>query len=149
MGSTTDTPPTSDEVFDENHNQAMEEAQADVLPSQDSETVSTYLGQDQNLENIQTRTVELSNNSQSFLAEPMDSDNAPGIILIHERRGLNEHIEDMAQVIAAQGYRVLAVDLYQGEVAQDRDAAMELSSSVEQDTAIATMTEAEEFLRQA
>lgn len=143
----TSTTSTSDQVFDENHNQAMEEASADMLPSQDSETVSTYLGQNQNLEDIETRTVSLANNSQSFLAEPMDATDAPGIILIHERWGLNEHIQDMAQVIAAQGYRVLAVDLYQGAVAENREEAMELSSSVDQEMAIATMADAEEFLR--
>jgi len=61
-----------------------------------------------------------------FLARPQAADGAPGIIVIHEWWGLNENIESMAKQLAGEGYLALAVDLYDGEVAEDRDRAREL-----------------------
>src|SRR5918994_1440284 len=56
---------------------------------------------------------ELANNSQQQ-QEPM-----PAVIMIHEWLGLNEHIKNQADLLAKEGYVVLAVDLYGGEVATD------------------------------
>ena len=47
----------------------------------------------------------------------------PGLILIHEWWGLNDNMRDMARQLAGQGYRVLAVDLYDGNVATDPQTA--------------------------
>ena len=54
----------------------------------------------------------------------------PAIIMIHENRGLNSYIKDMANTLANQGYVVLAVDLFKGQVATTNDQARILSSSV-------------------
>jgi carboxymethylenebutenolidase len=54
----------------------------------------------------------------------------PAVIMIHEWFGLNEHIKNQANILAKEGYVVLAVDLYQGEVATTSNRAMELASSV-------------------
>jgi carboxymethylenebutenolidase len=54
----------------------------------------------------------------------------PAVVMIHEWWGLNDHIKDMADELASQGYVVLAADLYNGEVAADPNRARELSSSV-------------------
>jgi carboxymethylenebutenolidase len=74
---------------------------------------------------------ELANNSQQ-LQELM-----PAVIIIHEWWGLNEHIKNQADILAKEGYVVLAVDLYKGEVATDSNRAMELASSVRNDPASA------------
>lgn len=50
----------------------------------------------------------------------------PGVIVIHEWWGLNDNVVDMAKRIAAEGYAVLAVDLYGGESAATPDEAMAL-----------------------
>jgi len=69
-----------------------------------------------------------------FLAQP-DTVGAPGgafparqpaVLLIHEWWGLNENIQDMARRLAHQGYTVLAVDLYGGEIAEEPAAAQRL-----------------------
>ncbi len=50
----------------------------------------------------------------------------PGVIVIQEWWGLNENIESMARQLAGEGYLALAVDLYGGQVATDRDGARAL-----------------------
>lgn len=54
------------------------------------------------------------------------ADALPGVVVIHEWWGLNANVEDMARRIAAEGYRVLAVDLYGGRAASTPDEAMAL-----------------------
>ena len=62
-----------------------------------------------------------------FLAKPANAAaDAPGMIVIHEWWGLNENIESMARQLAGEGYVALAVDLYGGRVAEDRDTARAL-----------------------
>ena len=74
---------------------------------------------------------ELANNTQQQQQqEPM-----PAVIMIHEWWGLNEHIKNQADILAKEGYVVLAVDLYRGEVAADSNRAMELTSSVRNNSA--------------
>ncbi|MDX1443283.1 MAG: dienelactone hydrolase family protein [Gammaproteobacteria bacterium] len=50
----------------------------------------------------------------------------PGILLFHEWWGLNDNIRAMADKLAGQGYVVLAVDLYDDQVAADPAEAREL-----------------------
>ena len=47
---------------------------------------------------------------QGYLSRPQTGGPFPGVLLIHENRGLNEHIREVARRIAAQGFGVLAVD---------------------------------------
>ncbi|MCH8556896.1 MAG: dienelactone hydrolase family protein [Balneolia bacterium] len=64
-----------------------------------------------------------------FMAEPEASqgdDSIPSVILIHEWWGLNENIQTMTRRLAGEGYRVLAVDFYGGEVAADMENAQRL-----------------------
>ncbi len=49
-----------------------------------------------------------------------------GVIVIHEWWGLNDNIRTMARQLAGEGYLALAVDLYEGGVAEDREGAMAL-----------------------
>jgi len=58
-------------------------------------------------------------------------DNAPAILLIHEWWGLNDHIKSVAVEFASQGYVALAVDLYDGSVATEPDAARSLMQAVD------------------
>lgn len=68
---------------------------------------------------------------KGFLAEPAAADGPlPGIIAIHEWWGLNDNIKSMTQRLAGEGYRVLAVDLYEGEVADDPTKARQLTQQV-------------------
>src|SRR5688572_9655859 len=77
---------------------------------------------------------ELANNTQQ---QQQQQEPMPAVIMIHERWGLNEHIKNQADILAKEGYVVLAVDLYRGEVAADSNRAMELTSSVRNNSASA------------
>ena len=46
-----------------------------------------------------------------YLAQPAGAGTYPGILVIHENRGLNEHTRDIARRYAAEGFVALAVDL--------------------------------------
>ncbi len=50
----------------------------------------------------------------------------PAVIMIHEWWGLNDNIRAMADKLAAEGYIVLAVDLFGGEFATEPGAARQL-----------------------
>lgn len=54
----------------------------------------------------------------------------PGLIVIHEWWGLNDNVRDEAARLAAEGYVVLAVDLYGGRTAAQPPEAMKLSQQL-------------------
>jgi carboxymethylenebutenolidase len=83
-----------------------------------------------------------NNNSTGYLVYPELANNTqqqmlPAVIMIHEWWGLNEHIKNQANILAKEGYVVLAADLYQGEVATTANRSRELSSSVRNNPASA------------
>lgn len=71
-------------------------------------------------------------------------DPLPALIVIHEWWGLNDGVRAMADRLAAEGYIVLAIDLYGGRVADTPDAARKLMMEV-----LENPQAAEENIRQA
>lgn len=64
------------------------------------------------------------NEISGYLAMPEDAgDDLPGLIVIHEWWGLNDNIRMMTRRLADQGYKALAVDLYNGKSADTPDRA--------------------------
>jgi carboxymethylenebutenolidase len=49
-----------------------------------------------------------------YLADPEGDGPHPGVVIIHEARGLNDNIKDTAGRFAREGYVALAVDLFSG-----------------------------------
>jgi carboxymethylenebutenolidase len=70
----------------------------------------------------------------------------PAILLIHEWWGLNPWVKEQADKYAAQGYVVLAVDLYRGKSAVDPTEAHELSRGVPQDRAMKDLQAAYDYI---
>jgi len=93
---------------------------------------STNVTSDQGLET--KKSINYFDSSSGYLAYPssvnLANEKIPGIIMIHENRGLNAYIKDMANTLARQGYVVLAVDLFKGQMATNNDQARLLSTSV-------------------
>lgn len=50
-----------------------------------------------------------------YLATPAGGAKGPGVLVIQEWWGLVDHIEDVADRFAAEGFVALAPDLYHGE----------------------------------
>lgn len=72
-----------------------------------------------------------------YLAVPegtADGADLPGVIVIHEWWGLNDNIERMADRLAGEGYRALAVDLYGGRVATTPGEAQAIMGEVSGET---------------
>ena len=57
----------------------------------------------------------------------------PGIVLLHAWWGLNRDIVEMAEALAAQGFQVVAPDLFDGAVASTPEAAKRLVARSESD----------------
>jgi len=58
-----------------------------------------------------------------------------GILLIHGWMGLNNDIKDLAEQFSQAGYRAMAIDLYNGQVAKGPRQARELMNAVRQSEA--------------
>ena len=58
-----------------------------------------------------------------YLARPASSGTYPGIVIIHENRGLVEHTKDVARRYAGQGFIALAVDLVSRAGGSQADSA--------------------------
>lgn len=55
-----------------------------------------------------------------YLAQPKSPSRAPGVVVIHENRGLLDHFKDVARRLAKIGYAALAVDLLSGAGGTDK-----------------------------
>jgi carboxymethylenebutenolidase len=95
---------------------------------------------------IVAQNVTYFNNVNGYYVAPRGNGDYPGIILIHEWWGLNTQMRQTADTLANQGYRVLAVDLYNGKVATTQEEAMQLVGQVNQGQALANMQAALGFL---
>lgn len=84
---------------------------------------------------IDNKTVEYRVNDkvfQGYLAFDSDKkDKRPGILLVHEWWGHNDHIRRRADMLAELGYTALAVDMYgNGKQANNFDEAAQLAQEI-------------------
>lgn len=70
----------------------------------------------------------------------------PGVVMIHENRGLRPEIKETAETLAKEGYQVLAVNLL-GGVAEDQTGARQLTANFQQEEGVANMRAAAKYLR--
>jgi carboxymethylenebutenolidase len=64
---------------------------------------------------MQTREIATSElKGGGYLATPDGNGPHPGVVVIHEAHGLNDHIKDVTRRLADAGYASLAVDLFTG-----------------------------------
>jgi carboxymethylenebutenolidase len=82
-------------------------ARADILPEGDPRIVS--------------QTLEFTGGGGYFV-KPSAEGKYPGVIVIHENRGLNPHIKDVARRMAVEGFAVLAPDYLHGMGGTPEDA---------------------------
>jgi len=71
---------------------------------------------------------------------------APGLVLVQEWWGINDHIRSLADRFAAAGFVVLAPDLYRGKVATDAGEAQQLMTALDGKQAMDDLAGAAAFL---
>ena len=105
--------------------------------------------------NLENKSVQYFEDANGYLVYPLSSSGnpnskLPGVVMIHEWWGLNQNIKDMANLLAKQGFVVLAVDLYHGKVAESPESAMKLVQVVRnnQNNSLANLQAAVKYLSQ-
>ena len=100
-------------------------AKADILPENDPR--------------IQTKPIDFEG-GKGYLATPKAEGKYPGVLVIHENRGLNPHIKDIARRLAAEGFAALAPDYLAklGGTPDDADKARDLIGTLKPEDILAT-----------
>ncbi len=80
-----------------------------------------------------------------YLAVP-DSGSGPGVIVLQEWWGVDEHISDVCDRFAKEGFFALAPDLYRGETTEQPDEAQQKMMALDMDQAELDMRGAVDFL---
>ena len=86
-----------------------------------------------------------SGTAHGYLAVP-ESGSGPGVIVIQEWWGLTDHIADVTDRLAKEGFVALAPDLYGGKTAHDGDEAGQMMMSLPVDEAARDLGGAVDFL---
>jgi carboxymethylenebutenolidase len=85
-------------------------------------------------------------NASGFLARPAGGGPFPGVIVVQEWWGLNDHIKDVAQRFAAEGFAAFAPDLYHGKVTKEPDEAQKMMMALDMPRATGELVKAAEYL---
>jgi carboxymethylenebutenolidase len=86
----------------------------------------------------------------AYFARPAgDSGARPGVLVIHENRGLNAHIEDVARRAALEGFFALAPDglSHAGGAPEDQEAARDLFAASDRETITADVIKGLGYLK--
>ena len=90
-------------------------------------------------------------NVKGYLSRPTSGSSLGSVIVIHENRGLNDHIKDVARRFAKEGLAALAPDLLSRSGGTDQyktgDEAVEAIKKVVQDGAVEDLNSAVAYLK--
>lgn len=87
---------------------------------------------------------------KGYMVRPADaSDPLPAVIVVHENRGLNAHIEDVTRRMALEGFTALAPDLLSpsGGTPSDDNAAAKMIQALDPATTVANLVATVAFLK--
>ncbi|MCS7002766.1 MAG: dienelactone hydrolase family protein [Dehalococcoidia bacterium] len=82
-----------------------------------------------------------------YLVAPDSPGTKPGVVVIQEWWGLNDHIKDVARRFAEEGFVAIAPDHYHGRVAEEPTDAMKLAMEIDYDKVVAEVSGAMTTLR--
>ena len=83
------------------------------------------------------------------LAKPKGDEKLPGVIIIHENRGLNPHTEDVARRVALEGFIAIAPNALSplGGTPDDSDEARSLMQKLDGNETVANFVAAAKYLK--
>lgn len=86
---------------------------------------------------------------RAYSARPKGGGKHPGVIVIHENRGLNPHTEDVARRVALEGYMAVAPDALSafGGTPADPDEARPLFQKLDRETSTRNFAAAVAYLK--
>src|SRR3954447_25489430 len=86
---------------------------------------------------------------KGYLAKPKGAGKLPTVIVIHENRGLNPHIEDIVRRLALEGFLALGPDLLSplGGTPTDEDQARTLISQLDNKQVVANLVRTVSYLQ--
>ncbi|MGW8194872.1 MAG: dienelactone hydrolase family protein [Desulforhopalus sp.] len=113
-------------------------ARAEVIPADDSRLETGYI-----------MYPGVSGEIRAYQAMPKKTEKFPGVLIVHENKGLNPHIEDVARRIALEGYVALAPDALStaGGTPQDPKEAVEMIRNLDMETTIKNFAAAAAYLK--
>ncbi|HYC58608.1 MAG TPA: dienelactone hydrolase family protein [Thermoanaerobaculia bacterium] len=73
---------------------------------------------------------------QGYLATPPDGRKGPAVVVIQEWWGLVDHIQDVVDRFAAEGFVAIAPDLYHGQTTKSPDDALKMLMELDAERAV-------------
>src|ERR687885_1734701 len=95
------------------------------------------------------QVVEFASNggrTSGYLSIP-EKGQGPGVVVIQEWWGLVDHIKDVCDRFAVEGFTALAPDLYHGRTAREPDEATKAVMELDMERAARDLSGAVEFLQ--
>ncbi len=120
-----------------------------VMPLlQNDYTRQVVPGQDPRLEISRVEWVADGTAVGGYMARLKGGERRPGVIVIHENRGLNPHIQDVARRMAVEGFLALAPDVLSplGGTPPDQNRAREMLGTLNPEETIVRLAAAVPFL---
>lgn len=117
---------------------AASKAAAEIVPADDDRLTTTDL-------TYRGAPAEI----KAYAAMPKDATKLPAVIVIHENRGLNNHIKDVTRRMALEGFLAMAPDMLSpsGGTPEDEDKAREMIGAITSDIYGTNLVAAVEFLK--
>jgi carboxymethylenebutenolidase len=103
---------------------------------------------DQGLETGRTTYPGATGVIKAYMARPKGAAKSGAVIVIHENRGLNPHIEDVTRRVALEGFFAIAPDLLspRGGTPTDEDAARDMIRKLDGQQTVQNLVAAVSFL---
>jgi carboxymethylenebutenolidase len=121
-----------------------------LLPSLENDYGQTPIvpADDKSLETARTDYDAAGTKMSGYLTRQKGGKKRPGVIVIHENRGLNPHIEDVARRVAKEGFLAFAVDALSplGGTPSNEEEAIKMIGSLEPPETVVRYAAAVKFL---
>ena len=96
--------------------QAAQETTVRLMPTGTDELPPAIVGEGGDMMGMSVQYVPGDDATEGYLAVPSGEGPFPALVIVHEWNGLVDRVRQVADDLAAEGYVVLAADLYQGQV---------------------------------
>lgn len=86
---------------------------------------------------------------KAYWVRPKGDEKLPGVVVIHENRGLNAHIEDVARRVALEGFLAMAPDALSplGGTPDDQNAAVAMIAKLDMGQTLGNFVAAVKYLK--